>query len=379
MKKAENVSKIIAGIVLIMALNSVVQAGEDWAIQDFQVVKDFPDSITAGSTYELRYTFKSTHEVPLQIILNVSEFNVVNIGEWFVGVTLNGDHIAASEVSGGHFSTDEFNISKGSHELKISLSSRPDILPSTYDFAIQMLSSKIVIYSQSSSLGGGGSSGGTGGEGVVTCEDLGNIDRYQTLQKNIVEGAPVAYRFSEPLVIYEISTTGKENRDYVSVRVELLKKLSVCVGKPAPDTVYRYTNAWIGSSVTKDITVRFKVENSWIDEKNISTKNISIFKWDKSIREWIKLDTVEINRDDTYTYFESKTGSLSPFAISGLTEEFKEIVIPTTTSTTVLEVPMKEKSFPFWLIFWIIILILLAGTGYYVWKKRRNKKNQEKK
>lgn len=148
MKKAIGIA-----IVSLLLLSGVAASAEVWAIQDFRVVTDFPDSMTAGATYEAHYTFRSTHSVPIQANLSVSH-PLINEGEWFVTVMLDGDEINCTEVSTGNFSMEECQIGTGEHDLRINVSSLLNILPDTYDITMELWSSKVTVYPPST--GGGG-------------------------------------------------------------------------------------------------------------------------------------------------------------------------------------------------------------------------------
>jgi len=51
------------------------------------------------------------------------------------------------------------------------------------------------------------------------------------------------------------------------------------------------------------------VKNAWIDENNIA--RIGMVRWNKS--GWEDLETNEIEKDDTFTYFDASTRTFSNF------------------------------------------------------------------
>jgi len=144
---------ITIGIVSLLLLSGVAASAEVWAIQDFQVIQDFPTQMVAGSTYEAHYTFRGTHSVPMQINLSISH-PLIEEEEWFITVTLDGDEVNCTEVSAGNFSIEECQIGAGEHDLRITVSSLPNILPDAYDITMEMWSSKVMVYS-TSAVGGG--------------------------------------------------------------------------------------------------------------------------------------------------------------------------------------------------------------------------------
>jgi len=144
--------KAIGIVIVSMLLLSGIAASAE--VEDFQAIQDFPTQMVAGSTYEAQYTFRSTNSVPIQVNLSVSHPLLDETGEWFVSVTLDGDKIICTEVSAGNFSTDECYIEAREHDLIISVSSLPNILPDTYNITVEIWSKKVMVYT-SPPVGGG--------------------------------------------------------------------------------------------------------------------------------------------------------------------------------------------------------------------------------
>lgn len=189
-----------------------------------------------------------------------------------------------------------------------------------------------------------GSGPGTGGGGVVTPEPYDNIAKFERRDGDLVANKPVTYSFTSPeLAIYQVVITGRENENNVAVRVESLKGTSKLVKIDAPGNVYTNENVWAGSKRIGDVLVRFRVKNSWIETNNVARTEIQLLNWSGS--EWNPLESRMINKDDNYTYFESKTTGLSLFAISGLKGEVR---VPSWTPvvTMPVETPPAEKVIP---------------------------------
>ncbi len=160
-----------------------------------------------------------------------------------------------------------------------------------------------------------GNSGGSSTEsyaGVVTCEASNNIINVESHTFGIRKDVQSIYSFpGSNIIMYQIYVTGKENEENVALRVEYLKGMSVCVDKPAPGTIYRYANIWIGSQNAKNVTVKFRVEDSFVG----NNRNFVIFQWDKKNKEWTKLRTTISDKNDKYIYFEFNIENFGPFAI----------------------------------------------------------------
>ena len=63
----------------------------------------------------------------------------------------------------------------------------------------------------------------------------------------------------------------------------------------------------------KEALIRFKVENSWLENNNVESGDVRIVRWDGS--QWVQLSTTENTRDTTYTYYKKNTYGFSSFAI----------------------------------------------------------------
>ncbi|MCE8426034.1 MAG: PGF-pre-PGF domain-containing protein [Candidatus Methanoperedens sp.] len=190
---------------------------------------------------------------------------------------------------------------------------------------------------------GGGGSGGTGGgsSGVSTSEPFDNIAKSERYDKSLIANTPVIYAFKAPeLGIYEIAITGKESENEVALRVEVLKGTSKLVTIQAPGLVYKNVNVWAGTKRLKEAVIRFKVENSWLGSNKLAESDIKMVKWDGS--KWVQIETTEKNKDDTYTYYEAKTDTLSVFAITGMKGE--EVVPTATEAAEVISTPSGQET-----------------------------------
>jgi len=190
----------------------------------------------------------------------------------------------------------------------------------------------------------GGSSGGTsGGGGLGTAEPYQNVYKYE-VQEHSVFVTPVSFKYTTPeLGVYEALITSNQS-NVASLRIEVLKNTSKLAGSPAPGIVYKNINAWIDYKRIKSATLRFKVENSWMNVNGISADDLKIFKWDNGSNEWIELLTDVLSKDDKYTYVESETDIVSgSYAISSIKEENVPVEGSTINLKVEQEVVQTEK------------------------------------
>lgn len=161
---------------------------------------------------------------------------------------------------------------------------------------------------------------GYGGGGSVGGQDIyGNVFKSEINSQNLVFNQSIKYKFTTPeLSIYEVLVNGKNNEPDISVKVEDLINSSEYVNKSAPGVVYKNENVWIGTGRINYDTIRFRVNNSWMNSNGLDNSNYPhLLKWNGDI--WLVVQTNMTNKDDTYTYFEApRAGSTSAsiFAIS---------------------------------------------------------------
>ena len=121
-------------------------------------------------------------------------------------------------------------------------------------------------------------------------------------------------------VIY-VSFDSKKTTGKTTNCIEMLKGKSTLVSGLPYGEIYKYLNIWIrdkGSAIPNNIehpAVCFKVEKSWIQDKNINQSSIFLNRY--SDNKWNQLPTSISGKDDRYTYFIAKTPGFSPFAITG--------------------------------------------------------------
>ncbi len=172
---------------------------------------------------------------------------------------------------------------------------------------------------------------------------------------------------------------GKENENDVTLRVEYLKGLSKLVGEPASGKVNYYMNIWAATKKINEVTLKFKLENSWITSNGLIGTDIKMLKWDGN--KWVELETIRKSEDDIYSYYEAKSETLSHFVIIGLeetgipatiekdsekTELSKEVPAPTVSTGQPLNLNL--------MIYTLFILIMVSVLYFFFIRKKVEKK-----
>jgi len=240
-------------------------------------------------------------------------------------------------------------------------------------FASPSVSFTISAASSGTSSGGGGE----GGPGVTTSEPFENIEKAERYDKSLIANTPVTYSFSAAEHgLSEVIITGKENENWIAVRIEALKGSSKNVGTPAPGTVYKNLNIIVGTKKIKEAIIKFKVENSWLNSNDLAGSDVRLVRWDGS--KWEQLETALMSKDATSTYYEAKTYAFSYFAIIALkgtavttaTPEVTKMPGITPAETPDVTATTEERSIISVWMYAIIAIVIIAVVYFLVIKKR---------
>ena len=128
----------------------------------------------------------------------------------------------------------------------------------------------------------------------------------------------------------------------------------------APGIVYKYLQIETENfeNLTK-ATVSIKVMGSWTSENDVDIENVSLYRFDESLSEWIKLDTNFVNGNGTHYFYDTILNSFSFFAISG------ETLTPTQSilgQGLISEETEKKVIFGEFNLLWIIAIILTLSS-----------------
>lgn len=245
------------------------------------------------------------------------------------------------------------------------------------------------LKTKSSGKSGGGSSGSSskkssssGGGGAGSVEDFTNVVTKDADNAYLRMGSNVIYEFSrEGNDIQSISLYSLKNSGEITSTIEVLNERSKLVRSDPDGLVYRYLNIWVGkagfatSDSIRDARIRFKVNNSWIEEMGVSPSEVSLQRYNGS--SWEVLPTTFEGNIGSYTIFEASTPGFSPFAITA-EKAFASSANGAATGglahvgDIAPEGTQPEKS-KVWTYIMAIILIGLFAVGYEYLKKDQQK------
>ncbi|MGB9929284.1 MAG: PGF-pre-PGF domain-containing protein, partial [Methanosarcina sp.] len=169
------------------------------------------------------------------------------------------------------------------------------------------------------SNGGSGGSGGSGGAGAR--EPAKNINSKELCQKFVSNGDLVKFEFKKcSTCIDYIQFKAKKTVGKTTATIEELKGKSAFASREPEGEIYKHVNIWLSkSSLTnsnniEDGKVGFRVNKDWVDKNHIDIGSLVLLHF--SDKEWKALPTEKTGEDEKCIYFEAKTPSFSPFAIS---------------------------------------------------------------
>ncbi|MBC7086350.1 MAG: PGF-pre-PGF domain-containing protein [Methanomethylovorans sp.] len=238
---------------------------------------------------------------------------------------------------------------------------------------------------------GGGSSGGNskssgGGGGGSSSEEFSNIALKDVANAYLLANSNVTYEFTRTgNVIQSISFYSLKNSGHITSTVEMLNNRSKLVNSTPEGSIYKYVNIWVGNagfatdSTIKDARIKFKVNNSWLEELGVSPADIRLQRYNGN--SWEILPTTLVSNNSNYMIFESRTPGFSPFAISANKEPAN---IDTDTKLNIVsediennppkEIVNIEETQPRRSNLWIFIvgILIIAGIiGGYNWLMNR--------
>jgi len=172
--------------------------------------------------------------------------------------------------------------------------------------------------SKSSSKSSGSSGGGGGGSSP---ESSRNVELKEISNEQVFKGTHTCYTFrGETNEIVTVEFDPKKNFGKTTTTVEMLKNTSVIVEEPAPGTVYRNLNIWVGTSGfsssenLENARISFRVNRTWLSENGISENTMVLYRYSDDT--WNALPTTLTGEDQDYFYFTAETPGFSPFAIA---------------------------------------------------------------
>jgi parallel beta-helix repeat (two copies) len=251
--------------------------------------------------------------------------NIINSNDVY-GIEIfrcgNNNKFNTNQIKNNNIGVD---IDNSSNSIEDNLTKNNIFEDNSNNFKTENMSQSISSDSVSSSSGSsdsGSSSSGSGGAGVSP-EPQSNVEIKELLQVSITSGNFVNFDFKQNATpVLNISFDSKKTVGKTTAIVEMLINQSILVPEPPSDEVYKFINIWVGNNgfATPDnienATVYFKVEKSWLQDKNVDKSFITFNMYNNS--KWNPLQTTLAGEDSRYLYFIAETSGLSSsFAITG--------------------------------------------------------------
>ncbi|MGB9938717.1 PGF-pre-PGF domain-containing protein [Methanosarcina sp.] len=200
----------------------------------------------------------------------------------------------------------------------------------TYGNNTRIKTGYITVTEKPSISGGSGGSGGGGGAGSP--ESTRNIELKEISNEQVFKGTHTCFTFKGGKnEIMTVEFDPKKNFGKTTAIVEMLKNTSSIVKDPAPGTVYRNVNVWVGNSGIsspqnlENARINFRVKRTWVTEEEVSKDTVTLYRYSEG--SWNPLPTALSREDEIYLYFTAETPGFSPFAISGTKKEIQSVDI----------------------------------------------------
>lgn len=202
----------------------------------------------------------------------------------------------------------------------------------------------------------------------MTCENLSNILKYQTLTGDIRKNTITSFAFQN-FSIFKLYANGKEDADIVSVRMELISGPSSCIKDdvPIPGDTYQYINIWIGEPVIKELNAKLR-----LDKTAFIGSDIGVYQWNKTNKEWVQLNITSVGSDINYDYFDFMVNGEGNFAIVKIKQISVPVTIPSPTIVTLAPINSGTgTTYGSWIL--LLIVLLLIECVVLIHKKKKDK------
>jgi PGF-pre-PGF domain-containing protein len=214
--------------------------------------------------------------------------------------------------------------------------------------------------------GGGGGGGGGGAATTVTVATTTTttppIKETETVA-SIPAGSTGNFSF-ETVPITEIKVDVKNAVTNAQITVTKTDAAPATVAIAAPGVTYAYFNIEkinVADANVNKVTIKFKVEKTWITTNNIDTGTITLNRYMSGA--WVAL-TTKLVSSNGYYYFEAESPGLSVFVVTAQKKPVTTTIPVTTTApvttTTVPIIPPVLPPTTLYIIAGIILIIIVV-------------------
>jgi chitinase len=187
----------------------------------------------------------------------------------------------------------------------------------------------INVQTENSGDSGGSSHSSGGGGGGGSPEPASNVEAKELSQAFVTSGKKANFEFPRNATcIMYVSFYAKKTLGKTTTIAELLKEKSSLVPEMPAVELYRSFNVWVGNgeiASSKNIEnpeIGFKVEKSWLQDKNIDPASITLNRYNE--KTWEKRPVNIYGEDSKYLYFTTNVSGYSFFAITGTAKSAPE-------------------------------------------------------
>ncbi|MBI4018606.1 MAG: PGF-pre-PGF domain-containing protein [Candidatus Aenigmarchaeota archaeon] len=327
-------------------------------------------SVTTGQTFSLTININNpqTSDVTTSYTVNLPSGLTRNAGD---PLTSSGTTISAS-------STKTLSITVA-HTASACFTGTKTV---TFDLGDSSSAASMTVTGNSSCTSSSSSSSSTGsgsssGSGSITTKKMYSTNKATITIPVIQGGATESIDLDATETnVRKIEITVKGIARTIEVIVE---RASLPSGTPAgPGNVYHYISISKNNLSDENINaakLEFRVEKSWITGNKIDENTISLQRY---TTQWDKMATEKLSDDGTYVYYRATLPGFSVFAISGektaegAAEQAQQAAQQNVTENATGGVQLPSNVLD--MILWLVVIAVVIGGGYYVYKNFIEKK-----
>ena len=264
-----------------------------------------------------------------------SELSLISGADPYTMGDISGTGVVTWTVKAGSFS------SAVTPSVNIVSTNPSDSKSKTVSLSPTTTSSSTTSSSTTTTNSGSSGSGGVGGSSLNSTNTVKTVTiEENTLQKDKFVDIKIEDS-SMPVEIIKIMSN--KTNSSIKLEVSSLNTIPSTI-KKISKKVYKYIKVikyLLPDKNLKQAKIRFKVSKKWMSDNSATRDDIVLFRYHNN--QWNKLNTVYVNDDANYYYFEATTPGFSYFAI-GVDKETTSTSSTTTTITTSTTLKQNNNS-----------------------------------
>jgi len=225
------------------------------------------------------------------------------------------------------------------------------------------------------------SSGGGASTIVLNISSIKTKKKVNSWTKIVPGNVSIMKDFSSDMGIKEIQIEVKNIAKNVKITVTKYSAKPTAVSKDKSGKVYKYLHIEtknLVNNLSKAI-IKVQVEKSWLNNNSLKRDDVALFKFKENLNDWVELNTVYVEEDNNYDYYNVELNNFSYFVISEKILPKTEIPALTGKVVSNTTIPSDKNSGNNiivkdkinWILLIVVLFILvLIGVGIFIAYKK---------